>query len=346
MISQGKRLRLLLAGLIGLATPIAASVTVSAQDDKLHIAVAMNWESQQRWKFDRAGMEAEASKHGAEISILYANNDATKQISQVEALLSQNPDVLIIDPADKQAAGQFVLAAHEQGVPVIAYDEPITGQKIDHFVGRDNYAAGVMQAEEALKFAASGKYALITGDPSFEIAQVIRQAWVDTLSKKPSVKVVFDQSIRANDPAGALAAAENAFSANKDDLQALMIPFDPIASVVAQAILSRDLQGKVFLSGLDGETASLNLIAKGVQTMTVFANYYDAGVSAVQAAVMLAQKKTPQVSKMVDFGAGEVPTYYIPLTAVTKENVCEVVKSAPEGWTSVSAVFDNPEDCK
>ena len=124
-----------------------------------------------------------------------------------------------------------------------------------------------------------------------------------------------------------------------------MIPFDPIARVAAQVIRSRDLQGKVFLSDLDRETASLNMIAKDVKTMTVFANFYDAGGSAVQAAVMLAGKKSPPVNKMVDFGAGEVPTY-IPLPAVTRKNVCEVIKGAPQVWILISAAFENPDDCK
>lgn len=327
--------------------PHVASDTAAAADKKIKIAVSMNRQAERRWAVDRAAMEAEAKREGVELIFQYADSDPAKQTSQVENLLSQEPNVLIIVPADREAAGALVQKAHSADVPVVGYDGGVTTAKLDYYVTRDNAAVGTLQAKAALRFAGKGNYALIKGDPGNDVAQTIASSYEAVFKDNSDANIVFDQFIVGWSPATAQSNAENVLSANTDNIQAFVVTNDGMATGVAQALKSRNLVGKVFLSGLDGETPNLKLIADGVQTMTGYTDLVDHGSAAVKAAVALAKGEKPQFSQMVDLGAGEVPTHLVPVLEINKENLCDfVTKRAPEGWTSAQEVFGSADACK
>ncbi len=97
----------------------------------------------------------------------------------------------------------------------------------------------------------------------------------------------------------------------------------------------------MFLSGLDAEPANLQLIAKGVQTMTVWTDLTEEGSSAVKAAVALAAHKNPDIATvMFDAGAGPVPTHLVTVSEINKDNLCAFVKhDAPQGWVTADQVY-------
>ena len=160
----------------------------------------------------------------------------------------------------------------------------------------------------------------------------------------PGVKVVFDQN-GDWDPAKAQTVAENALSANSDKIDAFVVMNDGMATGVIAALRSRDLAGKVYVSGVDGETTALNRIARGEQTMTIYTDLMEEGASAVRAAVAFAKGEKPAFDKLMNNGAGDVPTRVVPLIAVTKANLCDSLKVMPVGWTTVEAVFGDPNAC-
>ncbi|GFE67053.1 sugar ABC transporter substrate-binding protein [Litoreibacter roseus] len=317
-----------------------------AEDDDIKIAVAMKTQVQRRWAFDRKAMEQEAERQGVELIFQYANDNPTLQASQVENLLSQQPDVLILVPVDSAAAGSIVRSAQEAGVPVVGYDIGVSTAKLDYFVMRNNGLVGELQAQAAMEFAPKGNFALIKGDPGNDVAQSIAASYDRILPNADGVEIVFDQFVNGWSPQTALSNAENILSANDDNVKAFVTANDGMASGVAQAIIARDLAGKVFLSGLDAESANLRLIADGVQTMTVWTDLTDHGIAAVKAAVSIAKGEEPTFSEMVDLGAGEVPTHLVIVEEINSDNLCDfVVSGAPEGWTSVDEVFDDPSAC-
>lgn len=333
--------------MLGLATAAGLSVTpeIALAKDKVRVAVAMKTQVQRRWVFDRAAMEAEAAERGIELIFQYANDNPTLQKSQVENMLSQQPDVLILVPVDSQAAGDIVRSAHSEGVPVVGYDIGVTTEKLDYFVMRNNPLVGELQAIAAKKFGGEGNYALVKGDPGNDVAQDIAKSYDRLLGTDGQVNVVFDQFINGWSPSTALSNAENVLSANDDNIKAFVVANDGMATGVSQAIKARDLAGKVFLSGLDAETPNLKLIAEGVQTMTVYTDLNDHGRAAVIAADAIAHGEEPAHSMMFDMGAGEVPTHLVKVQEINADNLCDFVANAPEGWTSVAEVFGNADAC-
>lgn len=335
--------------LFALAAGVAAvsfGAPAPSSAKEVTVAVAMKTQVQRRWAFDQAAMEAEAAKQGVKLIFQYANDNPSLQTSQVENLLSQQPDVLILVPVDSRAAGSIVRSAHEAGVPVVGYDIGVTTAKLDYFVMRNNSLVGELQAKAALRFGGTGNYALIKGDPGNDVAQAIARSYDSIVKNDGKAKVIFDQFINGWSPQTALSNAENVLSANADNLKAFVVANDGMATGVAQAIKGRNLQGKVFLSGLDGDSPNLKLIAQGVQTMTVWTDLDDHGRAAITAAVAIAKKETPEFSQMFDLGAGEVPTHLVKVQEVNKDNLCDfITKQAPKGWTSVQDVFGSAEAC-
>jgi D-xylose transport system substrate-binding protein len=336
-------LALAVAAVAATAPPCAAA----AKD--ITIAVAMKTQVQRRWAFDAEAMKAEAKKLGVTLIFQWANDNPATQTSQVENLLSQNPSALILVPVDTTAAGRIVNEAHQQNVPVVGYDIGISTAKVDLSVVRNNPLVGVLQAEGALKMAPKGVYALIKGDPGNDVAQMLAKSYDKVLSGKPDIKIVFNQFVRNWDPKTALADAEDVLSAQNDHVNAFVTSNDGMATGVGQAIKGRHLEGKVYLSGLDADPSNLQLIAQGVQTMTVWTDLTEEGTTAVAGAVDLAKhQKFGFSTEMQSAGAGPVPTHLVKVSEVNKDNLCDfITKLAPAGWVTRKEVFpENPNACK
>jgi D-xylose transport system substrate-binding protein len=305
------------------------------------IAVAMKTQVQRRWAFDLAAMQREANALGAKLIVQWANDNPTLQASQVENLLSQQPDALIIVPVDSEAAGRIVNSAQQAGVPVVGYDIGVSTAKLDYFVMRNNSLVGEIQAKGALKKAPNGTFALIKGDPGNDVAQLISKQYDKLLVQNKDVKIVFNQFVRGWDPKLALSNAENVLSAQNDKVDGFVTSNDGMALGVAQALKGRNLAGKVYLSGLDADPSALQLIAQGVQTLSVWTDLDEQGSSAVKAAVALAKKQKPSISTTdVNLGAGPVPTHLVNVYAVTQDNLCQFINhDAPKGWVTADEVF-------
>jgi len=332
-----------------LALAACLALPLAAQAKTYTIAVAMKTQVQRRWAFDADAMKREAEKLGVKLIFQWANDNPATQASQVENLLSQNPDALILVPVDTDAAGRIVKSAHQQNVPVVGYDIGVSTAKLDFFVMRNNPMVGQLQADGALKFAPHGTFALIKGDPGNDVAQAIAKEYARILGGDKDIKIVFDQFIRGWDPRAALSNAENVLSAQNDHVDGFVTSNDGMATGVAQAIKSRNLVGKVYLSGLDADPANLQLIAQGVQSLSVWTDLNEQGTTAVDAAAALAAGKNPDIeSSMVDLGAGPVQTHFVKVTAVSKDNLCDfITRDAPAGWVTVKDVFpDKPDACK
>lgn len=315
-------------------------------DEGKTIGVAMKTQVQRRWEFDERAMRAKAKELGDKLIVQYANDDPGQQANQVENLLTQGIDALIIVPVDDKAAGALVQKAKNQQVPVVAYDIAVLDAPVDFFVTRDNYKVGELQANAAKRMHPSGKYALIKGDPANNVAREIGEAYAEIIENDDQINIVYNQFTKNWDPNTALSVAENVLSAQNDDVQAFVTSNDGMATGVSQALKSRNLGGKVFLSGLDADPANLQLIASGVQTMTVWTKIDQQGRVAAQAAHDLANGQKPVSDTEIDNGYEDIPAKLVDVVEVNKENLCNfITETSPEGWVSVEKVFKDSEAC-
>ena len=99
---------------------------------------------------DKPDFEAKMKELCPDCQIIYsnANQDATQQLSQAEAALTNGAQVLVLDPVDSAAAATIADKAKAQGVPVIAYDRLILNSDgVNYYVSFDNVEVGKLQAQ-------------------------------------------------------------------------------------------------------------------------------------------------------------------------------------------------------
>jgi galactofuranose transport system substrate-binding protein len=105
------------------------------------------------WRLaETASMKEEAAKQGVQLTITDANNDQSKQISDIKGLIAQKPDALFIAPITEQI-GNVVTEAAAASIPVFLLD-----RDVDHNVAKpgQDYVT-VMQSD----FVQEGKRAAV-----------------------------------------------------------------------------------------------------------------------------------------------------------------------------------------
>jgi D-xylose transport system substrate-binding protein len=322
-------------------TTAGTKPTASSASGK-RVCIAMKTQLQPRWKYDFQAMSAKLKALGdTVVGPLWANDDPAKQASQVESLLTQGCDSMILIPVDDKAAASLVSEAKAQNVPVVSYDILIQSPDVAFFVERNNTLAGVLQGRAAVKFTGGkGNIALIKGDAANSVARLMGAGELKVLKKYSGFKIVFNQYTKNWDPNTALSESENILSRYNDNIAAIVTMNDGMATGAAQALKERNLVGKVFVSGLDGDLANLKLIAQGLQTMTVYTPVDAEGRDAAVAANALARGQHPKPMGYVKSQGKKIPTDFIKVLDVNKSNLCNFLKHvAPKGWASVKAVY-------
>ncbi len=112
------------------------------------------------------GAEAKAEEDGVKLVVVDAGDDAAKQASDVEDLISRNVSVLIINPVDSDAVTPAAQNAVSQGIKVISVDRMINNVEVDCQIASDNVAGAKMATEYLIEQIGEGaKAAEIQGTP-------------------------------------------------------------------------------------------------------------------------------------------------------------------------------------
>ena len=93
------------------------------------------------------GAKAEADKLGVQLTVVDAGDDATKQVSDIEDLVSKGVSVLIVNPVDSDAVSGAVQAAKNQGIKVISVDRAVNGVEVDCEIASDNVAGAQLATQ-------------------------------------------------------------------------------------------------------------------------------------------------------------------------------------------------------
>ena len=102
-------------------------------------------------------------RKGAKYISADAQGSPTKQLTDVESLISKGANVLIILAMDSDAILPAVKKASDEGIPVIAYDRQIESPNA-LYITFDNVGVGRMMAKAILAAKPAGNYAFIKGD--------------------------------------------------------------------------------------------------------------------------------------------------------------------------------------
>lgn len=112
------------------------------------------------------GAKEASEKEDVSLITVDAGNDAAKQVSDVEDLISKNVSVLIVNPVDSDAIAPAVKDAVEKGVKVISVDRVVNGVEVDCQIASDNIQGAKMATEYLIELIGEGaEVAEIQGTP-------------------------------------------------------------------------------------------------------------------------------------------------------------------------------------
>jgi len=295
------------------------------------IGLSMDTLKEERWIADRDLFIAQAEALGAQVKVLSANSDDTRQLRDVESLITAGVDALVIIPHNGAAMARAVEMAHAEGIPVLSYDRLITGADTDLYITFDNVKVGELQAKFlADKIPAGGKLRVVRvyGAKTDNNAKLFKQGQDNVLQPlidAGKVEVVFEDWAEDWKPENAKKITNAAITKAGQNIDAILASNDGTAGGAIQALIEEGLAGKVIVTGQDADLAACQRIVAGTQTMTVYKPLTQLAKRAAELAFKLA-KRQPLVAKAeTDNGKIQVPSVLLDIVAVTKDNIRETI---------------------
>ena len=230
--------------------------------------------------------QAAADELGVELKMLSADQDAAKQISQIEQCVSEGFDAILFEPVNPDALGDAAQAAADEGVIVINIISACTDWE-EHGIAAlscgDNVTAGETEMQNVADLLeGKGNIAILTG-PSGDSGGLQRlEGYENILANYPDMVQVVEPADCGWDTASAQATVESWLSAY--DLDAIICENDGMAVGAGNAA---GADSGIVITGVDGTPDGFEAIKDGRITGTVSQNGGEMAANGINAAVML-----------------------------------------------------------
>ncbi|KAB2649064.1 MAG: sugar ABC transporter substrate-binding protein [Verrucomicrobia bacterium] len=305
--------------------------TLHASKEHPVIGLSLDTLKEERWISDRDTFVREAEKRGARVIVQSATSDDTRQVRDVESLISRGVDVLVIVPHNGEAMSRAVKSANEAHIPVISYDRLIMNCLVDYYLSFDNVKVGEAQAKYAVEHLPKDRPARVVrilGSRTDQNAVMFKEGQDHILNPLiASGKIIVLHEDWALDwkPELGKKIMNAALTKNGDAIDEVIVTNDGTAGGAIQALLEEGLAGKVLVTGQDADLAACQRILRGTQSMTVYKPVKKLATLAANVAVDIATGVTPQTTATINNGAKEVPSIFEAVIAVDKANLMQTV---------------------
>ncbi|QND51552.1 D-xylose ABC transporter substrate-binding protein [Phyllobacterium sp. 628] len=306
--------------------------------------IGVSWSNfqEERWKTDEAAIKKALEANGDKYISADAQSSASKQLTDVESLISQGANALIILAQDSSAIGPAVEKAVAEGIPVVGYDRLIEN-KDAFYITFDNKEVGRMQARGVLAVKPEGNYAFIKGssaDPNADFLFSGAQEVLKDAIASGKIKNVGEAYTDGWLPANAQKNMEQFLTKNDNKIDAVVAANDGTAGGAIAALQAQGLAGTVPVSGQDADFAALNRIALGTQTGSIWKDSRELGKEAAGIAAALADgKKMTEIPHVQKFNGGakkvEVNAVFLTPVPITKDNLNVIIDA---GWVKKDVV--------
>lgn len=307
------------------------SAAAFASREKPVIGLSLDTLKEERWQHDRDTFTAEVERLGGTVIVQSANSDDTRQVRDVESLLSRGVDVLVVVPHNGAAMTRAVKSANEAKVPVIAYDRLILKADVDYYLTFDNVKVGEAQASYLVAHLPSDRPARIVrilGAPTDNNAKLFKQGQdniLDPLIKAGKIVVVHEDWALDWKPDVAKKIMNAAITKGGTNFDGVLVTNDGTAGGAIQSLTEEGLAGKVLVTGQDADLAACQRILRGTQSMTVYKPLKNLALRAARLAVDVAKGNRPAAETTLDNGFKPVPSIFEAVIAVDKANLQSTV---------------------
>lgn len=272
-----------------LASVAASGIASAAAAGDLNVCVSWSNFREERWKTDEAAIVGALNEAGANYISADAQTSATKQLADIEGMITQGCSALIVLAQDSASIGPALDAAEDAGIPVVGYDRMIDDSRA-FYLTFDNVEVGRMQARAVLAAQPTGRYVMIKGSPVDPNADFLRGGQQEVLQAAldaGQIEIVGEAYTDDWQPANAQKNMEQILTQTNNGVDAVVASNDGTAGGVVAALTAQGMEG-IPVSGQDGDMAALNRVALGTQTVSVWKDSRALGRAAGEIAVALA----------------------------------------------------------
>lgn len=256
----------------------------------------------------RDGAQSAADEAGAELIVSDAQNDTAQQQDDIQNFVTQQVNVILVNPVDSDAVVPAIEAANQANIPVIALDRGASGGELATTIASDNVQGGNLAGEELIRLVGSGSVAQLEGTPGADPARDRGEGFQDAITAQSAVEVIASQSANF-DRAEGLNVAENILQANPD-IAGIFAQNDEMALGAVQA-LGDSAGDDVKVVGFDAIEDALSAIQDGTMNATVAQQPAEIGSLGVENAISVINGESVEENIPVE------------VQLVTPENVSE-----------------------
>jgi ribose transport system substrate-binding protein len=225
------------------AADLTADEIAKVKTMHLTAAIVMHYGGNDWATAQIAGLKDEFAKLGITVTaVTDANFKPDTQVSQIETVLAQKPNIIVSIPTDPVATASAYKKAADSGVKLVFMDNVpnglVAGKDYVSVVSADNYGNGVTSAHLMAKaLGGQGSIGVVYHEADFFVTKQRYQGFKDTITKTyPNIKIVEEKGIAGPDFAGDAQNAANAMLSKHPDLAGIWGVWDvPAEGIMAAA---------------------------------------------------------------------------------------------------------------
>lgn len=289
------------------------------------------------------------NERGYDVDVQFAKGDAATQVAQMENMITNGVVGIICSPWDGSALTSAVEAAHNAGIPVIAYDALILNTPyIEYYAADDLRGIGALQAQyivDTLKLDSSDEahtLELFAGDYGDANAPLFFEGAMNVLTPYIESGKLVVKSGQTEFNVVATAEWDGAKAQSRMDailstyyldepIEAVLCQNDDLAAGVISACKSAGYGTEAMplpiTTGQDCTISAVKSILAGEQSMTVFKDIKQLAYNGAYFIDCLVQGQTPEIENPVVYNNGsvDVKASAVEPLALTADKVQELV---------------------
>jgi ABC-type sugar transport system substrate-binding protein len=303
---MSKRVRILMV--LGIMLFVASGLAFAAPKQVV-IGISMQGNQSGFVQYITSGMWEWQKKNAPDVKleVVFADDDAAKQLSQVETFIAKKVDAIIINPVDKVQCAVAVDEAANANIPVLTVNTITTSKRVTAHVGSDDVLSGYLQMNRLIDVVGPNARIAYVDAVLGHSAQVGRtEGYQKALKEHPGVTlVVHDTGNWSADDSMKL--VENWLQSGKK-IDAIACMADCQLIGVVTAVQNANMIGKIKLAGMDCDPLIMADIQKGIVDDSIWQDGVGQGENVVRLALDAVHGK-----KIADF--------YLPYEVCTKDNL-------------------------
>jgi ribose transport system substrate-binding protein len=247
------------------------------------------------------GLKTQFAAMGIEvIAVTDAGFKPEKQVSDIETVMAQKPNIIVSIPTDPVATAAAYKAAADAGVKLVFMDNVpkglVVGKDYVSVVSADNYGNGVAAAHLMAKaLGQKGDIGIVFHAADFFVTRQRYDAFKKTITDEyPDIKIVAEQGIGGPDFSGDAEKAASAMLTSNPSIKGIWAVWDVPAEGVMSAARTAG-RNDLIITTIDlGENVAIDIASGGFVKGLGAQRHYDQGVTeAMLAGYGLLGKKAP-----------------------------------------------------